>query len=111
MENMLNQATTNNWASLVGLIPQVQKVGTYVLKTHPRQKNVHGNVSSPQNTNTADKKRERPSELVYVSVQNNWNQELSDAMAKAITEVIASSGLRTATLPQIDKKNSQLLTA
>ncbi|KAL2503993.1 L10-interacting MYB domain-containing protein [Abeliophyllum distichum] len=73
-------------------------------KNPSSSKNVHGTESSPQNMNTADKKRKRPSELVSVSVQNNWNQELSDAMAKAITEVIASSRLRTATLPLIDKK-------
>ncbi|CAA2989080.1 L10-interacting MYB domain-containing protein-like [Olea europaea var. sylvestris] len=74
------------------------------LKTPSLSKNAHENESSPQKTNTADKKRKRPSELVSVPVQNNWNQELSDGMAKAFTEMIASSRLRTVTMPQIDRK-------
>lgn len=74
------------------------------LKTPSFSKNAHENESSPQKTNTADKKRKRPSELVSVPVQNNWNQELSDGMAKAFTEMIASSRLRTVTMPQIDRK-------
>ncbi|CAA2993585.1 Hypothetical predicted protein [Olea europaea subsp. europaea] len=87
-----------------GTDPPGLEGGNPLPKTPSSSKNVHGNESSPQNTNTADKKRKRPSDLVSVSVQNNWNRELSDGMAKAINEMIASSRLRTVTMPQVDKK-------
>ncbi|PIN08928.1 hypothetical protein CDL12_18489 [Handroanthus impetiginosus] len=75
-------------------------------KTPSASKSVQGNVSSPQNPskNMTDKKRKRPLEEGSISEQSNWNQEISDAMAEAISDMIQSSKLRTLAKPQIDER-------
>ncbi|KAG8377904.1 hypothetical protein BUALT_Bualt08G0082000 [Buddleja alternifolia] len=64
------------------------------------------NGSSLQNIikNTTDRKRKRPSEVGSTSKQSNWNQELNDAMAEAISDMINSSKLRSVTKSQIDER-------
>ncbi|KAK6131290.1 hypothetical protein DH2020_034961 [Rehmannia glutinosa] len=76
-------------------------------KTPSTSKLPEQNGSSPQNNiskNMASNKRKRPSEAGTLPEQSNWNQELNDTMADAISDMINSSRLRKSTKPPIDER-------
>ncbi|EYU38840.1 hypothetical protein MIMGU_mgv1a009619mg [Erythranthe guttata] len=75
-------------------------------KTPPTSKLLECQVSSPRNIskNTADNKKRKAGSLPERS-NSNWNQELGDAMAGAIMEMIDSSKLRRRSAgPTVDER-------
>ncbi|XP_059635093.1 L10-interacting MYB domain-containing protein-like [Cornus florida] len=72
----------------------------------PSSRFAQGNASSAQNTskNTAERKRKRPSEAGSSPGRSRKDQEIFDAMAGAMLEMVAASKSRMVATPQSDDR-------